>query len=70
MSLDADLDDVADDELLTVREVASKTRMPINAIYAFVRDGSLTAVMLGPRRIRIRPADLAAFYEAHATGVR
>lgn len=56
-----------DDDLLTVKQVAEKTHLPVGAVYSFIRDGSLTAVTFGPRRIRVRPADLAAFYDTRVT---
>jgi excisionase family DNA binding protein len=53
---------MADDKLLTVRELARAWDCAEWTIYALVRRGELKAVKVG-RTTRIRPADARAYLE-------
>lgn len=57
-----------DDHLLTLSEAASALGISIEGVRRRIRAGHLGAVKLGesgPAPLRIRPADLDAYVEAH-----
>jgi excisionase family DNA binding protein len=54
----------ADGTLLTMPQVAKRLGVPESEAYALARHGRLPVVRIG-RYVRMRPADLYAFVEAH-----
>ena len=48
-------------EFLNADEVAARLRIAAGTMKAWVRSGRLPGIMLGPRCLRIRPADLEAW---------
>jgi excisionase family DNA binding protein len=54
----------ADDTLLTMPQVAKRLGVPESEAYALARQGRLPVIRIG-KYVRMRPADLAAFVEAH-----
>ena len=52
------------DDFLTVAEVADRLRLNQQTVRNTIDRGELKAVRVGPRRVRVREADLAAFIEA------
>jgi len=55
------------DELLTVREVAEHLKLNEQTIRNWIDQGSLAAVRVGRRRVRIRRADLERLIADGAT---
>ncbi len=49
------------DPLLTVKEVAARLQVSPEQVRRLIRAGDLPSVDLGPRTVRIRPADLEDF---------
>jgi len=56
------------DSLLDVPAVAEHLGIHKTRVYGLIQSGKLRAVNLGVRRIRVKPADLAAFIDAHTVG--
>lgn len=56
-----------DTALLLVPEGADYLRLPTTAVYKMIKAGELPALILGPRRIRLRRDDLDQWLDAHAT---
>ena len=54
-----------DDELLTIKEVASFLKTSEFTIYRLMRQGELPCIRKGKRFTRIRKADLEAFLQKH-----
>ena len=50
-----------DDELLTVNEIAKRLKVNQQTVYNWIDRGSLHAVRVGSRRVRVTPSDLDAF---------
>jgi len=55
------------DEFLTVKEIAAEFKVNPQTVYNWIDDGALTAVRIGPRRVRVRRSDLDAYIEASST---
>lgn len=65
---------VADDELLTIAEVAEKLRLKPWAVSKLVQSGALPSVYISHKARRVKPGDLRAYIDAlpsvrPATGV-
>ncbi len=58
---------MADEELLTVPEVAATLRLNEQTVRKWLREGRLPGIYLGTRTAgwRVRRADVAAFIEEH-----
>ena len=58
---------MADDELLTVPEVAATLRLNEQTVRKWLREGRLPGIYLGTRTAgwRVRRTDVAAFIEEH-----
>lgn len=54
-----------DDELLTIKEVASFLKTSEFTIYRLMRQGELPCIRKGKRFTRIRKTDLEAFLQKH-----
>ena len=54
-----------DDELLTIKEVASLLKTSEVTIYRLMRQGELPCIKKGKRFTRIRKTDLEAFLQRH-----
>ena len=54
----------AGDTLLTMPQVAERLGVPDSEAYALARQGRLPVIRIG-KYVRMRPADLTAFIEAH-----
>lgn len=55
-----------DDELLTVDEIADGLKVNQQTVRNWIDRGSLKAVRLGPRRVRVKRKDLQAFVDLGA----
>jgi excisionase family DNA binding protein len=54
-----------DDELLTIKEVATFLKTSEFTIYRLMRQGELSCIRKGKRFTRIRKTDLEAFLQRH-----
>jgi excisionase family DNA binding protein len=57
-----------DEPLMLVTEGAEYLRLPATSVYRLIKAGELPALVLGPRRIRLRRVDLDAWLVARTTG--
>jgi excisionase family DNA binding protein len=55
------------DEFLTVNEIAARFKVNQQTVRNWIDQGALTAVRVGPRRVRVRQSDLDAYIEASST---
>lgn len=56
------------DALMVVAEVAKYLRLPESTTYRLIKAGDLPAIVLSPRRIRVRRADLDQWLVERSTG--
>jgi excisionase family DNA binding protein len=61
---------MAEEELYTVDEVADRLKVNQQTVRNWIDRGTLTAVRVGARRVRIRSVDLNAFLGSEAFGDR
>jgi len=52
---------MADEELMTITEVAERLKVSRQRVNILIKDGRLPAVQLSPRTVVIRKADVEAF---------
>jgi excisionase family DNA binding protein len=57
-----------DDRLMVVAEVAEYLRLPESTTYRLIKAGTIPAMVLSPRRIRVRRADLDRWLAERTTG--
>lgn len=53
--------DSADAQFLSPKEIAARLSVKVVTVYAWIREGRLPAVRLGPRCVRVRATDLDRF---------
>lgn len=59
---------VVPEKLLKAEDIAELLSISRTAAYRLLRDGALPSVRFGGGTVRVRPADLAAFIQAHLGG--
>jgi excisionase family DNA binding protein len=57
-----------DEPLMLVTEGADYLRLPATSVYRLIKTGELPALVLGPRRIRLRRVDLDSWLAERTTG--